>query len=72
MFDIDRDTFSVITDLSLVPDLHEDSANYSPVEPYELPDGKESEVGDICDFFVQYINYDVLVHQLLPLLFDFY
>jgi hypothetical protein len=63
------DIFSIITDSSLLPDCEEEPASYLPVDTYTLPDGKESTVEDICDFFVQYINSDVLVH-LAPSFFS--
>ncbi|KAJ2933930.1 hypothetical protein H1R20_g3155, partial [Candolleomyces eurysporus] len=58
--DVDGDQFSIITDSSLLPDCREEPAEYTPVDPYELPDGRESTVNDICDFIVEYIRSDVL------------
>ncbi|KAF6763911.1 RNA dependent RNA polymerase-domain-containing protein [Ephemerocybe angulata] len=56
--DLDGDEFAVITDPSLLPNEHFDAANYEPpnFEPWE----RDCEVEDICDFFVEYINSDVL------------
>ncbi|RXW21516.1 hypothetical protein EST38_g4325 [Candolleomyces aberdarensis] len=58
--DVDGDQFSIITDSSLLPDCREEPAEYTPVDPYTLPDDRESTVKDICDFIVQYIRSDVL------------
>ncbi|KAF5315907.1 hypothetical protein D9611_004921 [Ephemerocybe angulata] len=58
--DLDGDEFAVITDPSLLPNEHFDAANYEPpnFEPWERDCEVEPE--DICDFFVEYINSDVL------------
>ena len=47
----------------LLPTVHDKSAEYASITPWELPDGRESTIDDICDFIVEYIHSDVLVSR---------
>ena len=48
----------------LLPSEKEEPAEYDSCGTYELPDDRECDVNDICQFIVNYINSDVLVSTL--------
>ncbi|GJE87096.1 RdRP-domain-containing protein [Phanerochaete sordida] len=56
--DLDGDLYSVIPESTLLPTEHQPPAKYEPVGKRELD--RPSEVEDICDFIIEYIDSDVL------------
>jgi RNA-dependent RNA polymerase len=65
-----RDLFDVIQEGKILPTEHVEPAEYAAGEVRTI--GWESTVDDICDFIVEYINSDVLVHaSLLFLVIEF-
>ncbi len=54
-----RDEFLVIKYSELLPTDREDPASYEGVKPRLLE--RESTIDDICDFFVEYMQSDVVV-----------
>jgi RNA-dependent RNA polymerase len=57
------DQFSIIQYKPLLPSNLEKAAEYPAGETFTLD--RESTVHDICDFIVEYINSDVLVHTFI-------
>lgn len=53
--------FSIICNESLLPNTQVNAANYVSKGTYTLD--RDSNVNDICDFVVEYINSDVLVRS---------
>ncbi|KAI0064493.1 RdRP-domain-containing protein [Artomyces pyxidatus] len=59
--DLDGDTFDIyFSNPTLLPPIQKEPAEYPPGEIWELPNGREATVDDICDFVVEYINSDVV------------
>ncbi|KAI0707368.1 RdRP-domain-containing protein [Earliella scabrosa] len=56
--DVDGDEFLVIKDPTLLPTEHADPADYEGVKPTPLD--RDSSVIDICNFFVEYMQSDVV------------
>ncbi|KAH9850349.1 RdRP-domain-containing protein [Lenzites betulinus] len=56
--DVDGDEFLVIKDPTLLPTMCESPAKYDAVAPRDI--GRPSNVNDICDFFVEYMQSDVM------------
>lgn len=53
------DEFLVIKDPTLLPTTHAEPASYEGVPPRLLE--RESDINDICNFFVEYMQSDVVV-----------
>lgn len=62
-----RDEFSVIPYSPLLPMTWEGPAKYPKEDPFRLD--RDSRVEDICDFIMDYISTDILVRDLLRILF---
>ena len=54
----DSDTFAVIMEPTLLPITHVEAANYESAGTREID--RNSDINDVCDFVVEYINSDVL------------
>ena len=59
------DTFAVIQESTLLPTTHVDPANYESAGTRTID--RDSNINDICDFVVEYVNSDVLVSALTSL-----
>ncbi|TFK84610.1 RdRP-domain-containing protein [Polyporus arcularius HHB13444] len=56
--DVDGDEFLIIKEPTLLPTEFYDPANYEDVKAVELD--RDSNIDDICDFFVEYMQSDVM------------
>ncbi|RPD60068.1 RdRP-domain-containing protein [Lentinus tigrinus ALCF2SS1-7] len=56
--DVDGDEFLVIKDPSLLPTEFHEAANYEGTKPIKLD--RDSTIDDICDFYVEYMQSDVM------------
>lgn len=54
-----RDKYAVVREPTLLPTVHVEPADYTPVGTHTLE--RESTIEDVCDFVVEYINSDILV-----------
>lgn len=59
------DEYLVIKDESLLPKRHADPAEYEGVDPKKLD--RDSTIDDICDFFVEYMQSDIVVCSPCPI-----
>ena len=60
----DSDTFAVILEPTLLPITHVEAASYESAGTREI--GRNSDINDVCDFVVEYINSDVLASKATP------
>lgn len=56
--DLDGDLYSIIRESTLLPTEHQEPAAYEPVGKRELD--RPSQIEDVCDFIIEYIDSDVL------------
>ena len=57
-----RDEYLVIKEQTLLPSGQAEPASYTGVDPVELD--RDSTIDDICDFFLEYMQSDIVVRPV--------